>query len=150
MCVGGRTDCIQFTYDMINWAAKPCKVLPENVHISACVSFLMSFRCRTEEVKCCKKAVGGRGGSAVEIIPGFCSKSCARWADQGLREEWCYPVAVTQLRAFHLTSRVALQPAGLDTLLSAVIGSCMKSILQANFKSINSALITFYTFYTWF
>lgn len=57
----------------------------------------------------CKKAVGGRGGSAVEIIPGFCPKPCARWADQGLREEWCYPVAVTQPRAFHLTSLAALQ-----------------------------------------
>lgn len=68
-----------------------------------------------EEVGCsvvlrCEEAVGGRGGSAVEIIPGFCPKSCARWADQGLREEWCYPVAVTQPRAFHLTILAALQP----------------------------------------
>lgn len=45
---------------------------------------------------CGKEAVGGRGGSAVEIIPSFFPKSCARWADQGLREEWYYPVAVTQ------------------------------------------------------
>ncbi|KAK9535113.1 hypothetical protein VZT92_007514 [Zoarces viviparus] len=56
------------------------------------------------------RCVGGRGGSAAEIIPSFCPKSCARWADQGLREEWCYPVAVTQPRAFHLTSLAALQP----------------------------------------
>lgn len=52
----------------------------------------------------CEEAVGGRGGSALEIIPSFCPKSCARWADQGLREDWCYPVAVTQPRALHLTS----------------------------------------------
>ncbi|TNN72661.1 hypothetical protein EYF80_017110 [Liparis tanakae] len=32
--------------------------------------------------------------------------------DQGLREELCYPVAVTRPRAFHLTRLAALQPAG--------------------------------------
>jgi len=73
-----------------------------------------------EEVKHC---VGGRGGSAVEIIPSFCSKSCARWADQGLREELCYPVAVTQPRAFHLTRLAALQPAGPEAQPSTSI-SC--------------------------
>lgn len=73
----------------------------------------------------CEEAVGGRGGSAVEIIPGFCPKSCARWADQGLREEWCYPVAVTQPRAFHLTILAALQPAGPpETRPSSSIRSC--------------------------
>lgn len=50
----------------------------------------------TCKVLCCNEAVGGRGGSAVEIIPSFFPKSCARWADQGLWEEWYYPVAVTQ------------------------------------------------------
>lgn len=72
----------------------------------------------------CEEAVGGRGGSAVEIIPGFCPKSCARWADQGPREEWCYPVAVTQPRAFHLTGLAALQPAGLEAQPSTSIRSC--------------------------
>lgn len=62
-----------------------------------------------EEVKNCvalhyEQVAGGRGGSAMEIILGFWPKSSARWADQGLREEWCYPVAVTQTQAFHLTS----------------------------------------------
>lgn len=71
----------------------------------------------------CEEAVGGRGGSAAEIIPSFCPKSCARWADQGLREEWCYPVAVTQPRVFHLTSLAALQPAGQETQPSTSIRS---------------------------
>lgn len=75
-----------------------------------------------EEVKLfvvlrCKQAVGGRGGSAAEIIPGFCPKSCARWADQGTKEEWCYPVAGTQPRAFHLTSLAAPRPWGLSLQL---------------------------------
>lgn len=61
----------------------------------------------------CKEAVGGRGGSAVEIIPGFCAKSSACWADQWLRVEWCNPVIVTQPRAFHLTSLPA--PCSLQT-----------------------------------
>lgn len=47
-------------------------------------------------VQLCRKAMGGRGGSAEEIILGFCPKTCARRPDQGLREEWCYPVAVSQ------------------------------------------------------
>lgn len=72
----------------------------------------------------CKEAVGGRGGSAVEIILSFWPKSCACWADQGLREEWCYPVAVTQTRAFHLTRLAALQPAGLETQTLTSIRSC--------------------------
>lgn len=72
----------------------------------------------------CKEAVGGRGGSAVEIILSFWPKSCACWADQGLREEWCYPVAVTQTRAFHLTCLAALQPAGLETQTLTSIRSC--------------------------
>lgn len=73
----------------------------------------------------CKQAVGGRGGSAVEIIPGFCPKSCACWADQLRgREEWCYPVIVTQPQAFHLTSLAALRPAGLEIEPSAPIRSC--------------------------
>lgn len=92
---GSKSECIEFPSKM--------SVLLINVHMHVCVV----FECGA--VLHCEEAVGGRGGSAVEIILGFWPKSCARWADQGLREEWCYPVAVTQTRAFHLTSLAGLQ-----------------------------------------
>lgn len=67
--------------------------------------------------------MGGRGGSAAEIILGFFGpKSCACWADQGPREERCYPVAVTQTRAFHLTGLAG--PGDLRASGDSAFGSC--------------------------
>lgn len=106
--------CTQFVFN------SHVDMFQENMCVLSSVVQVQGSKRGREEPKCCtalrcEEAVGGRGGSAAEIIPGFCPKPCARWADQGLREEWCYPVAVTQPRAFHLTSLAALQPAGLET-----------------------------------
>lgn len=98
-----ETVCKTIQENLVSPVVKCACVCPARCHAGA------GQEVGREEVKdCvvlhCEEAVGGRGGSALEIIPSFCPKSCARWADQGLREDWCYPVAVTQPRALHLTS----------------------------------------------